>query len=104
MQSRVLVVGSMLVAGVLTGCGGVEPNGENPDSPVAEQTQSLAPSCPAGYTGSYVWNCARLARWQAPCYYSGGPGFYNVEHLYCQSGSSFIDAVPTGVYACGDCF
>jgi hypothetical protein len=103
MRRRVLVVGSMLVAGVLTGCGGVEPNGETPESPVAEQNQSLAPSCPAGYSESYLWHCAPLGRYQPPCYYAG-PGNYNVEHLWCQSGSSYIDAGPTGVYACGDCF
>lgn len=103
MRRRVLVVGSMLVAGVLAGCGGAESVGENPGTPVTEQSQSLATSCPSGYTETYLWQCARLDRYQPPCYYAG-PGSYNVEHLYCQSGSAFYDAGPTGAYACGDCF
>lgn len=82
----------------------MEPSGEAPETPLTEQNQSLAPTCPAGYTPDYVWQCRMLARWQAPCYYSGGPGAYNVEHLYCQSGSTVIDAGPTGLYACGDCW
>lgn len=92
---------SFLVAGLVMGCGGVEAEVSAPAD--AEQEQSLAPSCPAGYTEVYLWGCNRLAAHQPPCNYAG-PGHYNVLHLHCQSATHFYDAGPTGDYACGDCF
>ncbi|WP_426747151.1 hypothetical protein VZQ01_06240 [Myxococcus faecalis] len=92
---------SLLVAGVLMGCGGVE--SEAPAPADATQEQTLEPSCPSGYTSLYLWQCRRLAAHTAPCNYAG-PGNYNVLHLYCESGSASYDAGPTSTYACGDCF
>ncbi len=94
---------SLLAAGLLAGCGGTEAGTGEPAPEVLEQEQSLAPSCPAGYTDTYQWHCRRLAAHAAPCYYAG-PGHYNVLHLYCESATSSYDAGPTGVYACGDCY
>lgn len=99
---RVPLMGvSFLVAGLVMGCGGVEAEVSAPAD--AAQEQSLAPSCPAGFTEMYLWGCSRLAAHQPPCNYAG-PGHYNVLHLYCQSGTQVYDAGPTGDYACGDCF
>lgn len=95
---------AFLAAGLLMGCGGVEAaEGEAPGPVVSEEEQSLAPSCAAGETEVYLWHCRRLAAHAPPCNY-GGPGHYNVLHLFCESGTTFYDAGPTGDYACGDCF
>ncbi|MCE9666370.1 hypothetical protein LY474_00975 [Myxococcus stipitatus] len=91
---------SFLATGFMLGCGGVE--APRAEEVAFEQEQSLV-ACPSGYTSVPLWECEPLAAHAPPCRY-GGPGYYNVLHLYCQSGTDFYDAGPTGTYACGDCF
>ena len=93
------VVGAVLVAGVLAGCGGVAPEAETQE--LSQQSQAVNPSCKPGYTETLEWECPYFSTPTSPCFYVG---WANQQHLYCSNGSDQYDADPYGRVVCGECY